>query len=133
MRGEGLLSIDLEEVACRPVPIAANGFNPSAILPYGVSVAHIRAAMEEFIDWLGFINLQMHSRELPRFESMLMPANFSSIVGEFMTATIPKHSPGVVKNQYHNGHPDMLPAGMFPGESAQLVVLGFEVKGSRYH
>lgn len=126
------MSVDLEEVASRPVPVAADGFNPNGVLLYGVTIAHIRAAMEEFVDWLGFINQQMHSRELPRLESMLMPSNFSSIVGEFMTSMIPKHAPGVVKNQYHNGHPDMLPAGMFPGDAAQHVEQGIEVKGSRY-
>lgn len=88
--------------------------------------------MEEFIDWISFVNHQMHTRELPRLESMLMPANFSSIVGEFMTATIPKHSPGVEKNTYHNGYPDLLAAGMFPGDSAQHVNQGIEVKGARY-
>lgn len=63
---------------------------------------------------------------------MLMPANFSSIVGEFMTANLPKHSPGIVKNLYHNGHPDLLPAGHFPGNSKQYCDVGIEVKGSRY-
>ncbi len=63
---------------------------------------------------------------------MLMPANFSSIVGEFMNSGIPKHCPTLVKNQYHNGHPDLLPAGMFPDDAAQHAGEGIEVKGSRY-
>ena len=42
------------------------------------------AAMEEFVGFLGFINEQMATRAIPRFETMLMPANFSSMVGEFM-------------------------------------------------
>ncbi len=42
-----------------------------------------------------------------------MPANFSSMVGEFMSATIPKYCKTLAKNTYHNGHPDLVPAGKF--------------------
>ncbi|MEK7409122.1 MAG: hypothetical protein AAB225_29010, partial [Acidobacteriota bacterium] len=69
---------------------------------------------------------------LPRLESMLMPANFSSIVGEFMSATIPKHCKGLVKNRYHNGHPDLIPAGSFENDMCQHGSEGIEIKGSRY-
>ena len=61
-----------------------------------------------------------------------MPANFSSLVGEFMSATIPKYCPTLVKNQFHNGHPDLVPQGLFPGDAAQHADHGIEIKGSRY-
>ena len=38
----------------------------------------------------------------------------------------------LVKNQYHNGHPDLIPAGMFPKNSVQHSHVGIEVKASRY-
>ncbi len=79
----------MDEVsACTPEPLDGGGFNKSAILPCGLKVMHVRRAMEDFLDFLGFLNQQLHTRELPRLESFLMPANFSSIVGEFMGATI---------------------------------------------
>jgi hypothetical protein len=61
-----------------------------------------------------------------------MPANFSSIVGEFMSSNIPKYCSSIVKNKYHNGHPDMIPAGHFPGDAIQHADKGIEIKGSRY-
>ncbi|MDQ3803439.1 MAG: hypothetical protein M3416_06365 [Acidobacteriota bacterium] len=61
-----------------------------------------------------------------------MPANFSSIVGEFMASGIPKYWPTLAKNQYHNGHPDMIPRGQFPNDAAQHAAEGIEIKGSRY-
>jgi hypothetical protein len=61
-----------------------------------------------------------------------MPANFSSIVGEFMNMSIPKYCPTVVKNQYHNGHPDLIPSGMFADNAVQYATEGVEVKGSRH-
>jgi hypothetical protein len=61
-----------------------------------------------------------------------MPASFSGMVGEFMSATIPKYCHTLVKNRYHNGHPDLLPAGVFPDDKAQHASQGIEIKASRY-
>jgi hypothetical protein len=121
-----------EQIACRPISASDASFNPSGILPYGLRVRHIRQAMNDFVDFLGFINQQLYTKQIPRLESFLMSANFSSIVGEFITVAIPKYCQGLVKNQYHNGHPDLLPAGMFPGGAAQHATDGIEIKGSRY-
>jgi hypothetical protein len=49
-----------------------------------------------------------------------------------MNSSIPKYCSSVVKNKYHNGHPDILPAGHFPGDIAQHASEGIEIKGSRY-
>lgn len=122
----------LELAACIPSPLDPNGFNPQAVLPYGLTTEHVRASMQEFLDFIGFINEQMNTRGIERLEGMLMPANFSSIVGEFMSSTIPKHCSGLVKNNYHNGHPDMIPKGKYPKDAAQHEDEGIEIKGSRY-
>lgn len=88
--------------------------------------------MRDFLDFLGFVNGQLHTRDMERLETMLMPANFSSMVGEFMNSGIPKHCPTLVKNRYHNGHPDLIPAGRFPDDAVQHADEGIEIKGSRY-
>jgi hypothetical protein len=123
---------DLEILACSPAPLKAKEFNRQAVIPYGCKVEHIERAMSDFLEFLGFINLQLNTKKLLRLESFLMPANFSSIVGEFMTASIPKYCPTIAKNTYHNGHPDMVPKGKYPKDSAQHVTEGIEVKGSRH-
>jgi hypothetical protein len=123
---------DLELAACAPEPVERAGFNPQTLLPHGLTVGQLHAAMSEFTNFLGFINTQLHSKEIERLETMLMPANFSSMVGEFMSSSIPKHCPTLVKNQYHNGHPDMIPKGRFPGDAVQHADEGIEIKGSRY-
>jgi len=121
-----------EKEACTPVPVKASLFNNSCILPYGLEVDHVRKAMDDFIVFIGFINQQLHTKSMPRLESFLMPANFSSIVGEFMNASIPKYCSTLVKNLYHNGHPDLIPAGKFPSNSVQYSSEGLEIKGSRH-
>lgn len=118
--------------ACTPVPLITRRFNTKAKIPYGLEVAHVRRAMEDFLEFIGFINLQLHTKKIPRLEAFIMPANFSSIVGEFMTATIPKYCKTIVKNGYHNGHPDMIPVGMFKNDALQHGTDGIEVKASRH-
>ncbi len=123
---------DRETLACIPEAINPDFFNPNCILPYGLKTEHIHQAMNEFLDFLGFISQQLHTKEIPRLESFLMPANFSSIVGEFMNISIPKYCSFLVKNQYHNGHPDLIPTGMFPDNAVQHANDGLEIKGSRH-
>ena len=73
-----------ERIACNPLPVENENFNPNAKLPYGCTPRHIQLAMNEFIDFLGFVNQQLQTREMPRLEAMLMPANFSGMVSEFI-------------------------------------------------
>lgn len=126
------MSDELEVIACQPHLLNSNGFNPHANLPYGCKVEHIHQAMNGFLDFLGFINQQLYSKGIERLEVMMMPANFSSMVGEFMISNIPKYCDSLVKNRYHNGHPDLIPAGMFPNDAVQYSHAGIEVKASRY-
>ncbi|MCC6981313.1 MAG: hypothetical protein IT343_23525 [Candidatus Melainabacteria bacterium] len=121
-----------EASACKPIAPSLAHFNSRAKIPFGCTSAHIFAAMTDFVNFLGFINAALHKEGIVRLESMLMPANFSSIVGEFMGAAIPKHCTTLVKNAYHNGHPDLIPAGAHPKNALQHHHEGIEIKGSRY-
>jgi hypothetical protein len=115
-----------------PSPIDLKSFNPKAKLPYGLKAIHIQTAMQDFLDFLALINKALAAKKIQRLESFLMPANFSSIVGEFMTATIPKSCMALVKNNYHNGHPDLVPAGIFKKDACLHGDQGIEVKASRH-
>jgi hypothetical protein len=123
---------DAEVQACTPSPVNPDGFNPDAALPFGLTIAHVRQAMEEFVAFVGFINPKLHTRRLPRLELILAPATFSGMVGDYVVAGIPKYCAGLAKNWYHNGHPDLLPAGKYAGDSIQYGDAGIEVKASRY-
>lgn len=65
---------DREGAACRPSPVKLEHFNPNARIPYGVQISHICAAMNEFIEFIGFINQQLATRKILRLECMLMAA-----------------------------------------------------------
>ncbi len=133
LKDTDLMTAELAEAAaCAAVSLKENGFNPLAEIPYGLKTEHIRSAMQEFLDFLSFVNKALNTKQIPRLEAFLMPANFSSMVGEFMNAAIPKYCNTLVKNNYHNGHPDLIPAGMFPGNAVQHDTVGIEIKGSRH-
>lgn len=122
----------MEIDACQPTPLDPDGFNSAAVIPYGCTVEHVRRAMQDFLDFLGFLNHQLASRRLERLEAFLMPANFSSMVGEFMAAAIPRYCQGLVRNRYHNGHPDLVPCGRYVGDAALHAGEGIEIKASRH-
>jgi hypothetical protein len=88
--------------------------------------------MNDFLDFLRIVNIRLYEEGIQRLESFMMPANFSTMVSEFMTARIPGQCDSLAKNLYHNGHPDIIPFGMFPGNSVQHAAEGIEVKASRY-
>ncbi|MGQ9550637.1 MAG: hypothetical protein ACUVWS_18645 [Roseiflexus sp.] len=69
-----------ENQACEPIPVNPNRFNPNCSLPYGLTVEHVRRAMEDFIDFLGFVNQQLHSKGIPRLECFLMPAALAALL-----------------------------------------------------
>ncbi|MCH7752917.1 MAG: hypothetical protein IH898_12310 [Planctomycetes bacterium] len=121
-----------EKAACQIEDVCREDFNESATIPYGLSPGDMCAAMNEFLGFLSLINTQLNKKGIPRLECFLMPANFSSIVGAFMTATLPKHCKSIVKNYFHNGHPDLLPKGVYPDNSILHAKEGIEVKASRY-
>ena len=123
----------LDLAPCTPVRPSAENFNPHANIPYGVTVDHVCRAMLDFTDFLRTVDTGLVRKGMVRLEDMLMPANFSSMVGEFITSSLPRHCPSIAKNNYHNGHPDLLPAGKYNGNSAQHAGAdGIEVKASRY-
>ena len=115
-----------------PVAVRAECFNAGCELPYGLSPDHIRAAMDDFVGFVHQVDSRLYRSGMAPLGSMLMPANFSSVVGEFIIARLDAHCPTLTKNRYHNGHPDLIPAGTFPGDAAQHSAEGVEVKASRY-
>lgn len=88
-----------EAEACIPMLVDRALFHQKCILPYGLTTEQVYRAMVDFVEFLSFINHQLYRKEYPRLESFLMPASFSSMVGEFMNLTIPRYCPGLAKNQ----------------------------------
>jgi hypothetical protein len=93
--------------------------------------------MQDFLNFIGFINDQLHTQRMPRLESLLMPASFSDIVSEFVASRLPAHCPDLVRNRHHNGRPDLLPKGFYAddavlnGQEGSVHICRVCVSGSR--
>lgn len=107
------------------------GFRDNVRLPYGLRVAEIKAALDDIYDFLHSVNRFLVNRGWDRLEETLAAATFSGIMSELVVEGISKRSVAVVKNRYHNGRPDLLPAGLYPNDAAQRADEGIEVKASR--
>lgn len=119
-----------EIIACEPAAIDGR-FNADAALPYGFRVRDVSRSMFAFQDFLKTINTELNSKGMSRIECILPPASFSSMVGEFAVKNISENSVALVKNSYHNGHPDLLPINMYSGNSILRGEEGIEIKASR--
>ncbi len=122
---------ELDRAACTPAPIKLNCFNEHALLPHGLTLSNIQNAMNDFISFVGFVNEELLFKEIDRLENILMPASFSTVVGEYIVSAIPKHCHFLVKNRFHNGHPDLIPKDKYPGNRQDRAPDGIEIKASR--
>jgi hypothetical protein len=114
------------------IPLRDEWFNPGVNLPYALTLGEIRATMEDAHNFVYLLNGLLVEHLERRIEDILMPATFSGMLSEFLVKAIPDHTTHLTRNLYHNGHPDLIPAGMFPGNAVQYAHEGLEVKCSSY-
>ncbi len=107
------------------------GFSSAIELPYGLRVAEVKAALDDIYDFLHSINRFLTDRGWDRLEETLAAATFSGVMSELVIEGISKRSVTMTKNRRHNGRPDLLPAGLYPGDASHQADEGIEVKASR--
>ena len=107
------------------------GFGRDLDLPYGLRAAEVRAAIEDIYDFLHNVNRFLTERGWDRLEETLMAATFSGVISEMVVQSTSKQSASLIRNQYHNGRPDLLPRGRYPENAVLRGEEGVEVKASR--
>lgn len=107
------------------------GFNQNAHVPYGLRTAEIRAAIEDIYDFLHNVNRFLTERGWDRLEETLLAATFSGVISEMVVQSTSKQSGSLIKNQYPNGRPDLLPSGQYPNDAMLQASEEIEVKASR--
>ena len=88
-------------------------------------------AMQDVYDFLHDVNNNLVDRSLRRLEDMLRPAILSGVLSDMLTGSLANHSRSLTENRYFNGHPDLVVAGMYPGDAAGAGEEGIEVKCTR--
>ena len=87
--------------------------------------------MQDIYDLLHDINLALVTRGVRRFEEMVRAAIFSGVLSDAITASLARHSRVLTVNRFHNGHPDLIPAGVYPHDEVQSGQEGIEVKATK--
>ncbi len=70
-------------------------------------------------------------RGLQRLDDMLRPAIMSGVLSDMLTASLARHSRALTENLFHNGHPDLIVQGVYPGNAVKAGLEGVEVKTTR--
>ena len=106
-------------------------FNRSAKLPFGLRLKDFEMAMQDVYDFFYDVNLGLIERGLQRLDDMLRPAIMSGVLSDMLTASLAKHSRSLTVNLYHNGHPDLVVNGIYPGNKVKAGSEGVEIKATR--
>ena len=91
----------------------------------------IALAIQQVYDILHYIDVALVNGGAERVEEFMHPANFSFMLSELIVGGLSRHCKGLIKNGYHNGHPDLLPVGVYPEDKIQYAHEGVEVKCSK--
>ena len=106
-------------------------FNRDAELPYMLRLEEFGLVMQDIYDFFFDVNTHLSGRGLKRLDDMLRPAAMSGLVSDMITASMARHSRVLVENRYHNGHPDLIVNGIYPGDAVKAGEEGVEVKSTR--
>jgi hypothetical protein len=107
------------------------GWNEKVNLPYGLRPSEIKAAIDDIYDFLHNVNRFLIERGWDRLEETLSAATFSGVMSELVVEGVSKRSATIIKNQCHNGRPDLIPRGMYGDDGCLRGADGIEVKASR--
>jgi len=62
---------------------------------------------------------------------MVRPAGLSGTLSDMLSDSLASHARGLTVNLHHNGHPDLLVKGRYPGDAVEAGREGVEIKASR--
>ena len=108
--------------------VEQNGFNTDLELPYSLRLTDFAAAMDDVYVMLANVNEALIGRGLLRFEESVRGAIYSGMLSDLVAAALAKHSLGLTKNAYKNGHPDLVPVGRYADDKVLSAEDGVEVK-----
>lgn len=108
------------------------GWNDHVRLPYGLRASEIKAAIDDIYDLLYNVNRFLVERGWDRLEETLSAATFSGVISELVVEGVSRRSATVIKNQFHNGRPDLVPREMYEDDACHRGSEGIEVKASRW-
>ena len=114
----------------RPQP-SDRFLNDQAVLPYGLTVAEVRQAMDRTYDFLHAINTFLVERGYGRLEDILLGNSFAGVLSETLVKNLSDASHTLTRNRKVGGHPDLILPDRYPGDAILRGEDGMEVKASK--
>lgn len=105
-------------------------FNPNFQYPYALRQLDFQVAMQDVYDFFEDVNAMLGGKGLQRLDDMMRAANLSGTISDMVTDAIAKGARGLVPNQHHNGHPDLLQRGKYVNDAVESGSEGIEVKST---
>jgi hypothetical protein len=109
--------------------------NASVVLPYGMDAQGVVTAINDFYAYLHALNRASIEYGYDRIEDLMLRAAFSGLISEVMVRSLAvsmgNRVPGLARNLYPNGHPDLVPRAVYTGDAVQNGDEGVEVKAAR--
>lgn len=99
-------------------------------LPFGLQPRDLLRTVEDVQQLVHRLNLVLHDAAYEPLEDLLDRASFSGLISRTVAARLAAASRILVVNRYHNGYPDLIRTGEYPGDAVQRGV-GLEIKASR--
>ncbi len=118
-------------VAIKRNTVDTTKFNEHVHLPFALRLKDFELALQDGYDFFYDVNRALTQRGLARLDDMLRPAIMSGLLSDMLTVSLAKHSRTLTVNLFHNGHPDLIVNGVYPGNRIQSGVQGVEVKTTR--
>ena len=111
--------------------VPATDFNDRIDLPFELRLQDFQIATQDVYDFFYDVNSHLTGKGLQRLDDMLRPAIMSGLLSDMLTASLAKHSRTLTENRYHNGHPDLIVQGVYPGNAVKTGRDGVEIKTTR--
>jgi hypothetical protein len=108
-------------------PFVKGVFDTSIELPLGLQHMALARSLSYAYRYLDNANRAAAERDFPLLEEM-PAAGLTSHLSYLLEKALPLHASRVVRNNYHNGFPDWLPKGRYPGDSVKEAFDGVELK-----
>lgn len=99
-------------------------------LPFGLQPRDLLRTVEDVQQLVHRLNLVLHDAAYAPLEDLLDRASFSGLISRTVATRLAAASRILVVNRYHNGYPDLIRTGEYPGNAVQRGV-GLEIKASR--
>jgi len=111
--------------------VSGKSFNAKVNLPFELRLKDFEMGMQDVYDFFYDVNCFLVGRGLLRLDDTLRPAIMSGLLSDMLTSSMGKHSRTLTINMHHNGHPDLIVNGVYPGNKVKAGDKGVEIKTTR--